>query len=271
MTTMETKNNEQDEQALRRLLEIMADLRAEHGCPWDKEQDHKSLRKYVLEEAYEVVDAINQEDDSLIVEELGDLLLQIVFHAQIAKEEGRFTFADIANGISEKMIRRHPHVFGTEHCDTPSEVMVTWAQVKAKEKAGSQERRMDVPLAFPALYRSEKLQKKAAEVGFDWEQSEAVRQKILEELGEVDEAISEADKVHLKEEMGDLLFAVVNWSRFHHIDAEEALRESNDKFVKRFNLMEDMILAQGKSIEDMTLSEMDLYWEKAKKLLANHC
>ena len=189
MTTMETKNKEQDEQALRRLLEIMADLRAEHGCPWDKEQDHKSLRKYVLEEAYEVVDAINQEDDSLIVEELGDLILQIVFHAQIAKEEGRFTFADIANGISEKMIRRHPHVFGAEHCDTPSEVMVTWAQVKAKEKAGSQERRMDVPLAFPALYRSEKLQKKAAEVGFDWEQSEAVRQKILEELGEVDEDV----------------------------------------------------------------------------------
>ncbi len=267
MTITEKNSTHQEEASLRRLLDIMAALRGENGCPWDKEQDHKSLRKYVIEEAYEVVDAIDQAKDELVIEELGDLLLQIVFHAQIGKEEGRYSFTEIADGISDKMIRRHPHVFGTEHCDTAGQVMVTWAAVKAKEKEGKDGRRMDVPLAFPALYRGEKLQKKAAEVGFDWDHSDDVRQKILEELAEVDEAIAQDDREHLKEEMGDLLFAVVNWSRFHHIDAEEALRESNHKFVTRFNCMEDLIVADGKSMENMTLSEMDIYWEKAKKVL----
>lgn len=258
-----------DEKALRRLLDIMTALRAENGCPWDREQDHKSLRKYVLEEAYEVVDAINQENDDLVVEELGDLLLQIVFHAQLGKEEGRYTFADIADGISDKMIRRHPHVFGTEHCDTADSVLVTWEEVKAKEKAGQPKKHcmMDVPLTFPALYRGQKIQKKAAEAGFDWDNSDDVRQKILEEMMEVDEAIAQKDKGHLEEEMGDLLFSVVNWCRFHHVDAEEALRDSNEKFIKRFHCMKDLIASCGKSLEDMSLSEMDEYWERAKKAL----
>lgn len=255
---------DRNQEALSRLLAIMAELRSENGCPWDKEQDHKSLRKYLIEEAYEVIDAIDKEDDALLVEELGDLLLQVVFHAQLGVEGERFTFAEIADGVSDKMVRRHPHVFGADHCDTADEVLDRWAEIKTEEKQeqGRKERRMDLPKDFPALYRGQKLQKKAAEVGFDWEEESGVKAKIAEEIGEVEAALK--GDGNLQEEMGDLLFAVVNWSRFHHIDAEEALREANDKFVRRFYAMEDAIAAEGKEMDTMTLEEMDTYWEKIK-------
>lgn len=252
------------EAAMDNLLAIMARLRGEGGCPWDREQDHQSLKKYLIEEAYEVVDAIEQEEDALLVEELGDLLLQVVFHAQIGTEEGRFTFADVARGIGEKMVRRHPHVFHPEEFQAADAdaVLVKWAQIKDTEKKKD---RMDVPKAFPALYRSQKLQKNAARAGFDWDNSQDIRNKILEELGEVDEAI--AAESNIAEELGDLLFAVVNWCRFWQVDAEESLRDANTKFIKRFRLMEQLIGDAGLVIEDLSLAEMDRFWEMAKKKL----
>ncbi len=249
-------------EAMDRLLNIMARLRGEGGCPWDQEQDHQTLKKYLIEEAYEVIDAIEQENDDMLVEELGDLLLQIVFHSQIGKEEGRFEFSDVAESISEKMVRRHPHVFSPadfQAADADA-VLVKWAEIKDTEKKKSL---MDVPKPFPALYRSQKLQKNAARVGFDWDKSDDVRNKILEELAEVDAAIQgEGD---IGEEMGDLLFAVVNWCRFYRVDAEEALRDSNEKFIRRFNLMEELITAEEQKMEEMSLEELDRFWEKAKK------
>lgn len=259
---MMKEKNEPQNTSMTRLLEIMARLRAENGCPWDREQTHRSLRKYVIEETYEVVDAIDKEDDALLQEELGDLLLQVVFHARIAEEEGRFTFGDVVDGISEKMIRRHPHVFGEGHCDTADDVVDVWQEIKSAEKAAKQPSRFDIPPSFPALYRADKIQKAAADVGFDWDNSQDNRDKILEELSECDRALQGDGDI--QEEIGDLLFAVVNWSRFHRVDAEEALRESNAKFIRRFEEMESLIDADGKQFEGMTLAEMDVYWEKAK-------
>lgn len=257
--------NEEKTSPLTELLQIMDTLRGEGGCPWDREQHHRSLRKYVIEEAYEVVDAIDRADDALLVEELGDLLLQIVFHAQIAKEEGRFDFDDIVHGINAKLIRRHPHVFSGDHCDTADEVLGIWRKVKNSEKAAQQPARFDIPASFPALYRAAKIQKAAANVGFDWDNSDDNRGKILEEIEECDRALrGEGD---ITEEMGDLLFAVVNWSRFHGVDAEESLREANKKFIRRFDLMEQLVTAAGKSFAAMSLAEMDSYWEQAKEQL----
>lgn len=251
-------------ETINRLLVIMEKLRSENGCPWDKEQNHTSLRKYLIEECYEVIDAIDRNDDEDLEEELGDLLLQVVFHAQLGKERDAFDFADVADGISEKMVRRHPHVFGEIHCDTADEVLVHWAKIKEGEKQdkGKISRRLDIPTTFPALYRAQKVQKKAAEVGFDWDQSDAVKVKINEEIREVQDAID--GNGNLKEEIGDLLFAVVNWSRFHHIDAEEALRESTEKFTRRFYQVEDAINKDEKNMEEMSLFEMDAYWDQIK-------
>ncbi len=257
--------SDKDGAALNRLLGIMSELRSDHGCPWDKEQDHKSLRKYLIEETYEVIDAIDKDDDELLTEELGDLLLQVVFHAELGKERGAFTFADVAEGVSDKMVRRHPHVFGADHCDTSDEVLDRWSEIKDEEKSakGKEERRLDLPKGFPALYRSQKIQKKAAEVGFDWDEDSQVRAKVEEELSEFAQALK--GDGNPQEELGDLLFAVVNWSRFNHIDAEEALREANEKFISRFYAMEDMMAADGKEISELTLGEMDVYWERVKE------
>lgn len=263
---MTEKEKKRSAIAINRLLTVMEKLRSENGCPWDKEQDHVSLRKYLIEESYEVIDAIDRCDDADLEEELGDLLLQVVFHAQLGKERGVFTFDKVADGISEKMVRRHPHVFGNIHCETADDVLVKWAEIKDEEKKdkGKISRRLDIPSTFPALYRAQKVQKKAADVGFDWDNSNDVKTKINEEINEAQQAI--ADNGNLKEEIGDLLFAVVNWSRFHHIDAEEALRESTEKFRHRFYAMEDQISADNKDIREMSLSEMDEYWNKIKKI-----
>lgn len=261
---MTEKEKQRSAEAIQRLLTVMEKLRSENGCPWDKEQDHVSLRKYLIEESYEVIDAIDRNDDADLEEELGDLLLQVVFHAQLGKERDAFTFDKIADGISEKMVRRHPHVFGDIHCETADDVLVKWAEIKDEEKKdkGKVSRRLDIPTTFPALYRAQKVQKKAADVGFDWDNSDDVRAKIREEAEEVQQAID--GNGNIKEEIGDLLFAVVNWSRFHHIDAEEALRESTEKFRRRFYAMEDQISSDSKDIREMSLSEMDDYWNKIK-------
>ena len=263
---MTKEEMERNTSAMSRLLTVMEKLRSENGCPWDKEQNHVSLRKYLIEESYEVIDAIDREDDDDLAEELGDLLLQVVFHAEIGRERGVFNFADVADGISEKMVRRHPHVFGDIHCDTSDEVLVNWAAIKEEEKKdkGKVSRRLDIPATFPALYRAEKVQKKAADVGFDWDESDEVKEKVLEEIGEVREAAAKGDKAAVQDEIGDLLFAVVNWSRFFRVDAEEALRESTEKFRRRFYAMEDRIAADGKDLSAMSLAEMDRYWEEIK-------
>ena len=263
---MTKEEMEKCRESMARLLTIMERLRGENGCPWDKEQDHVSLRKYMIEECYEVIDAIDRNDDADLQEELGDLLLQVVFHAQLGRERGVFDFADVADGISEKMVRRHPHVFGNEHCDTADEVLVNWSAIKEEEKEnkGKVSRRLDIPQTFPALYRAQKVQKKAAEVGFDWDQGEEVEAKILEEIKEVKAAVADGDSAAIRDEIGDLLFAVVNWSRFHHVDAEEALWESTEKFRRRFYMMEDLIFAEEKDLKEMSLKEMDAYWDRIK-------
>ncbi len=263
---MTEKEKQRSGEAINRLLMVMEKLRSENGCPWDKEQDHKTLRKYLIEESYEVIDAIDRCDDDDLKEELGDLLLQVVFHAQLGKERGVFAFPEVADTISEKMVRRHPHVFGNIHCETSDDVLVNWAAIKEEEKKskGKESRRLDIPPTFPALYRAQKVQKKAAEVSFDWDNDDDIKAKIKEETAEVEDAIEKGSIENIKDEIGDLLFAVVNWSRYLHIDAEEALRESTEKFRRRFYTMEDAISAEGKDLSAMELPEMDAYWDKVK-------
>ncbi|MEL7543232.1 MAG: nucleoside triphosphate pyrophosphohydrolase [Pseudomonadota bacterium] len=264
---------------LQRLIDVMVALRTPNtGCPWDLEQTFESIAPYTIEEAYEVADAIARGDLCDLEDELGDLLLQVVYHARIAEESGTFTFADVARGITEKMIRRHPHVFGTAHVRDAAEMTVRWEDIKAeerREKALRMGHDTDAPtpptrtldgvaLALPALTRALKLQKKAARVGFDWDDPRAVLAKIREEIDEVEEALDAQDTSAVREEIGDLLFVVANLAR--HVDAEpeEALKAANAKFARRFAHIEDGLSADGRRVEDATLNEMERLWTAAK-------
>ena len=264
---------------VRRLLDIMAQLRdPDGGCPWDVEQTFESIAPHTIEEAYEVDDAIRRGDPAALRDELGDLLLQVVFHARMAEEAGLFAFEDVAGAISEKMVRRHPHVFGTTSADDPAAVKANWETIKAQEKAERSMRRSaagrapeesslldDVPVALPSLQRAVKLQKRAARVGFDWPDIPAVLDKVNEELTElVDEIDADADEPRLKDEVGDLLLAVSNLARRLNVDAEAALRNSNDKFVRRFRRIERVLSERGKSLDDASLDEMEAIWVSAK-------
>lgn len=265
-------------EAVVRLSRILEVLRSDEGCPWDREQTHGSLRRCLIEEAYEVNEAIDNEDWYNLEEELGDVLLQVVFHAGLGQEQGRFNLMTIANRVSEKMIRRHPHVFkeksvnaakSTFYSEKNSETIDTalekWENVKRKEQKGTQTDSMNaIPKALPALLRSYKLQAKAAEVGFDWNHIEDVFRKIDEERGEFLEAYSTGQKSRIQEELGDLLFAVVNAARFLDIDPEDALNSTSRKFIERFGFIEEVALKSGRTMLDMTLSEMDVLWEEAK-------
>lgn len=247
-----------------RLLTIMARLRdPEGGCPWDIEQDFASIAPYTIEEAYEVAEAIASGDRVHMKEELGDLLLQVVFHAQMAAEEGSFTFEEVAASINEKMERRHPHVFGEQVIASAEAQTANWENIKQQERAGKGKDSVlaDVPTALPALMRAEKLQKRAARVGFDWPDVTGVTAKIREELAEA-EAEAALDTPHFAEEVGDLLFAVVNLARFKGVDAEEALRQANRKFTRRFQHIEQQL---GKPCSEATLDEMEALWNDAKK------
>lgn len=251
----------------KKLLEIMAKLRnPEGGCPWDLEQNFATIVPYTIEEAYEVADAIERNDMTALKEELGDLLLQVVFHSQMAAEGGLFTFEDVAASIADKMERRHPHVFGDANIETADAQTENWEKIKAEERKKKKGDSIlaDVPAALPALMRAEKLQKRAARVGFDWPDTQGVSQKIIEELRETEEAIASGDKEHVQEELGDLLFAVTNLARFHGIDPEDALRQTNVKFTKRFQFIEAALKAKGKKFEESTLDEMEALWQKAK-------
>ena len=241
----------------------MSELRGRDGCPWDKEQTHETLRQYLLEEAYEVLEAIDCRQYDNLEEELGDLLLQVIFHAQIAKEDGHFTIDDVIHGIITKLIRRHPHVFGDVNIKTADQQTIHWEQVKKKE--GKKSAIDGVPKQLSALLRAHRIQSKAATVGFDWEKTEQVWNKVEEELCELKEACQSDDFSEIETEFGDLLFALVNLSRFIKVNPEDSLRGTIEKFSRRFYQVEQEITRRNKRMEDSTLEEMDAIWEQVKK------
>ncbi|HZJ75104.1 MAG TPA: nucleoside triphosphate pyrophosphohydrolase [Clostridia bacterium] len=258
------------------LLLIMRILRSRNGCPWDKEQTHKSIRHNFLEETYEVLEAIDSENSDLLKEELGDVLLQIVFHSQMEDEKGVFAFSDVADGICKKLIVRHPHIFNDTKVKDSTEVLSNWDEIKLRTKGiESQSGAMaKIPKIYPALTKSQKVQEKAKSAGFDWDNIEGAFDKVEEEINELKQALSEDDDERINDELGDLLFSVVNVARFCKMDAETALSKSTDKFIKRFTLLESTAKERGQSIKSMTPKELDKLWEEVKKvhnkdLLAN--
>ena len=256
---------------IEKLLEIMQKLRdADSGCPWDVAQDFATIAPYTVEEAYEVADAIAREDMDALRDELGDLLFQVAFHAQMASEAGHFDFNDVAAVISEKMIRRHPHVFGSDEERAAGKEAGSWERIKAQERAdsGDASAMAGVAKALPALKRAQKLGNRASTVGFDWADRDGVRDKIHEELEELEEAVGGRNSGEIDEEFGDLLFAVVNLSRHLDVDPEQALRGANDKFERRFRAMEQAILDSGRALRALTLAELEQEWRAAKRRLA---
>ncbi len=248
------------------LVTIMARLRAPDGCPWDREQTHASLKEYLVEEAAELLDAIDDGDDDGMVEELGDVLLQVVFHCQIAAENGRFDLQAAARSCCEKLVRRHPHVFADSTVADADGVLRQWEQIKQREKGKTRPSALSgVPRHLPALHRAQKTQKKAAKVGFDWPDVVGVVAKIEEELAEVKEALASGHEEEIAGEIGDLLFAVVNLSRFQRRHAEELLHGTIRKFESRFQRLEELLAAQGKTPEQCSLAEMDALWNQAKR------
>ena len=254
-----------DTPQISRLLAIMHRLRAPGGCSWDAEQTHKSLVPNLIEEAYETVDAIQAEDTTHLKEELGDLLLQVVFHSELAAEEGHFDFSDVALGISEKLIRRHPHVFASSEADNSDEVLTQWDEIKRQERGDQNQPYLHkVGAGLPSLLKAAKLQKKAAKVGFDWPDAQGILEKIDEELAEVREAISSGEREEIEAEIGDLLFVVTNLARKLGIDPEAATERTNKKFQHRFGFIEEELKAEGKTLAETPLAEMELLWLKAK-------
>jgi len=246
--------------AFERLLNIMDDLREK--CPWDREQTMESLRHLTIEETYELGDAILNNDLDEVKKELGDLALHIVFYAKIGTEKGAFDMADVLNGICEKLINRHPHIYGDVVADTPEKVKQNWEQIKLKE--GRKSVLEGVPKGLPSLVKAQRIQDKAAGVGFDWETTEQVWEKVEEELAEMRHEVAVNDKDKTEQEMGDVFFALVNYARFVGVNPEDALERTNKKFINRFKFMEDEIKLVGKNMQDMTLTELDEFWNKAK-------
>ncbi len=251
---------------LERLMDIMEVLRSEKGCPWDREQTHDSLKRYLIEETYEYLEVVDLDDKRRMCEELGDILLQVVFHAQIAAENGHFNIGDVINGICDKMIHRHPHVFGDVSANTSSEVLKNWEEIKKKEKGNPNQTSVlqDVPINLPALMRSYKVQQKAAQVGFDWENTSYVFAKIREEIDELEAEYKKSDRTGIDEELGDVLFSVVNLSRFLKVQPELSLSAATIKFINRFEYVERRASELDRKLNEMELSEMDALWEEAK-------
>jgi len=263
-----------------KLVAVQARLRAPNGCPWDREQTHQSLRTYLIEEAYEVLEALESGNDTKFAEEMGDLLLQIVFHSQIAREEGRFTVTEVIREIHDKMVRRHPHVFGKTRAKDSAEVLRNWEQIKAEERRSSDNKRdsktgdsaakevslLDgVSRGLPATLEGFQLTRKASRIGFDWQDAGGVFEKMLEETEELKKALREQDHLKTEEELGDLLFAVVNLSRFLKVDPEIALKKANAKFSLRFRAMENLARKNGREFKDLPREEMESFWDAAKK------
>jgi len=251
--------------SIKELIEVMKTLRSENGCPWDKEQNHISLKPYLIEEAYEVIDAIDKANDEELKEELGDLLLQIIFHAQIAAEEGRFNIYDVAATIVDKLKRRHPHVFGDAKVSGTDEVLSNWEIIKKSE--GKESVLEGLPASLPALLKARRIQEKVSRVGFDWSDAKGAIEKLEEEIGELKRCIENGKQVEIEEEIGDILFSVVNVARLLKVDAEGALRKTIDKFISRFRYIESEIKKRGdRKIEEYSIEELDEMWEDSKKL-----
>jgi MazG family protein len=248
-------------------IETVARLRAPDGCPWDREQTHTSILSCLLDEAYEFFEAVENNDIAGMREELGDLLLQVVLHAQMAKEAGTFTLDDVAREINEKLVRRHPHVFGDIQVSSTNEVLKNWENIKKGEKKHRKYLTDDIPDALPALFRAEKMQRRVARVGFDWKDMNPVLDKVEEEFAEFRQAVHDNNQQDAEEELGDILFALVNVARHKNICAEDALRLTTKKFARRFRYIEDKYAELGKDIHAATLEEMDAYWEESKKVV----
>lgn len=251
---------------LEELIDVVAKLRAPDGCPWDREQTHTSLRPNMLEEAYEAVDAIDENDMAHLREELGDVLLQILLHSQIASESNEFTLDDVAKELKEKLIHRHPHVFGTAKINNADDVLKTWDKLKSEEKTERKSAMDGLSRSQAALISAQKISKRAIKTGFEWPNEESLYDCVMSEIEEFKEAETERDKNHMEEEMGDILFAIVNLARWNKIDAEQALLKANKKFEKRFRKMEDLAT---KPLNDYSFEEFDNLWKQAKKSLGN--
>lgn len=251
---------------LEELIDVVAKLRAPDGCPWDREQTHTSLRPNMLEEAYEAVDAIDENDMAHLREELGDVLLQVLLHSQIASESNEFTLDDVAKELKEKLIHRHPHVFGTAKINNADDVLKTWDKLKSEEKTERKSAMDGVSRSQAALISAQKISKRAVKTGFEWPNEESLYDCVMSEIEEFKEAEIEKDKNHMEEEMGDILFAIVNLARWNKIDAEQALLKANKKFEKRFRKMEDLAT---KPLNDYSFEEFDNLWKQAKKSLGN--
>ena len=264
--------NRRTQEWFEKLVKLQSRLRAPDGCPWDREQTHMTLRTYLIEEAYEVVEALESGDDAKFAEELGDLLLQVVFHADIARDEGRFDIADVIEGIHEKMVRRHPHVFGEKRAKDAKAVLKSWEKIKAEERKakGIQQSAKPASLldgvshALPGTMEGFQLTRRASRIGFDWDSAEGVLEKLNEEAAELKKEVASADAKRIEEEAGDLLFAAVNMARFLHVDPEIALKKANAKFATRFREMERLAREGGRELADVPRPEMEKLWERAK-------
>ena len=252
--------------SLSKLIKITDTLMGEDGCPWDKVQTRESLKPYLIEETYEVLDALDANDPEKIKDELGDLLYQILFHSKISSLKGEFNFRDVINNLSEKMVRRHPHVFKEGELNTPDQVVKQWEEIKRNEKNQANQKSIldNIPKNLPSLLRAQKLQKKAAKEGFDWDQISDVFDKLDEEIVEFKEAVLKKKSADIQNEIGDIIFVITNIAKCYKIDAEEALRSTNNKFIKRFQYIEQKIEEKGKTLKDSPLEEMERYWQEAK-------
>ncbi len=257
----------EDQQNFEQAMGIMRRLRKPGGCPWDAEQTHDSLKRYLIEECYEVVEAIDNKDDILLREELGDLMLQPLFHAAIAEERGAFTINDVLQTLADKLIRRHPHVFGAQEIRTSDEQVANWEKIKKEEKGKERKSALaGIPPHLPSLMKAQKITEKAARVGFDWEHTDQVFAKVLEELHELEETMVAGNEERMEAELGDLLFAIVNLGRFLSVNPEEALRKTINRFERRFGHIEETLHAQGVKLKDASVEEMEALWQEAKKL-----
>lgn len=254
-------------ESFRKLIEIVDTLMGENGCPWDNVQTRESLKPYLVEETYEVLEALDTNDPDQIKDELGDLLYQILFHSKISSKSNEFDIKDVLDNLKEKMVRRHPHVFKEGQINTPDQVIERWEEIKKEEKTHSNHPSIldSVPKQLPSLLKAQKLQKKAAKEGFDWDKISDVFDKLDEEIAEFKSAVLEGKDTDIQSELGDILFVLVNIAKFKKIDAEEALRSTNNKFIKRFQHIEQEVAKQGKTLKETSLEDMERHWQNAKK------
>ncbi len=268
MENFEIKENYQIDD----LIKVMAMLRSENGCAWDKVQTHESIKKNLIEETYEVIEAINQNDTPLLKEELGDVLLQVVFHAQMADEVGKFNFDDVADGICKKLVERHPHVFGDVSATSSEEALVSWDEVKRKTKGQKTQgsSMIKVPKELPALMRSQKIQAKAKKAGFDWDDVSGAFESLESEIAELKEAMQVKTQQDIEEEFGDLLFSAVNIARFIDVDSEEALSKASDKFISRYLIVEKLADEKGIDMKNTPIEDLDELWKEAKKIIVSN-